>query len=172
MPGIWQHDIARIMAVCDLDSRRVQDAKTFVNAYYTDKTGKPYEGVTGYANYHELLANKDCQRDHLRRLQRGGRHLFRHHLGDAQLGLRHSEPSRERVDHGLVGVRQKAVQDLLDLSRRSTLARQHAGGRDPFPLRLSEGLDRRGEELPRLARAQGVATCSGSRPLALSLSMG
>ena len=26
LPGIWQHDIARVMAACDLDSRRVEDA--------------------------------------------------------------------------------------------------------------------------------------------------
>jgi predicted dehydrogenase len=59
LPGIWQHDIARVMAVCDLDRRRVEDAKTLVNGYYAKKTGKPYDGVTGYANYQELLANKD-----------------------------------------------------------------------------------------------------------------
>jgi predicted dehydrogenase len=59
LPGIWQHDIARIMAVCDLDSRRVEDAKTLVNEYYAKKTGKPYDGVRGYANYRDLLANKD-----------------------------------------------------------------------------------------------------------------
>ena len=38
LPGIWKHDDARIMAVCDLDSRRVQDATTLVNGYYTKKT--------------------------------------------------------------------------------------------------------------------------------------
>src|ERR1700687_4373096 len=59
LPGIWQHDIARIMAVCDLDRRRVEDAKTLVNGYYARKTGKPYDGVTGYASYHDLLASKD-----------------------------------------------------------------------------------------------------------------
>jgi predicted dehydrogenase len=59
LPGIWQHDVARVMAVCDLDSRRVDDAKALVNGYYEKKTGKPYDGVTGYANYHDLLANKD-----------------------------------------------------------------------------------------------------------------
>ena len=35
------------------------DAKTLVNGYYTKKTGKPYDGVTTYADYRELLANKD-----------------------------------------------------------------------------------------------------------------
>jgi predicted dehydrogenase len=59
LPGLWKHDAARIMAVCDLDSKRVEDAKTLVNGYYTKQTGKPYSGVTGYANYHDLLANTD-----------------------------------------------------------------------------------------------------------------
>jgi predicted dehydrogenase len=59
LPGIWQHDIARIMAVCDVDSRRVEDAKTLVNEHYAKKTGKPFDGVRGYANYRDLLANKD-----------------------------------------------------------------------------------------------------------------
>src|SRR5207245_1306350 len=59
LPGIWQHDVARIMAVCDLDRRRVDDAKALVNGYYAEKAGKPYDGVTAYANYHDLLASKD-----------------------------------------------------------------------------------------------------------------
>jgi len=59
LPGILQHPIARIMAACDLDSRRVADAKTFINDFYAKGTGTPYDGVTTYTNYHELLANKD-----------------------------------------------------------------------------------------------------------------
>jgi len=59
LPGIWRHDIARVMAACDLDSRRLEDAKTLINGYYGKQTGKPYDGVTGYADYHDLLANKD-----------------------------------------------------------------------------------------------------------------
>lgn len=59
LPGIWQFDQARIMAVCDLDAKRVEEAKTLVNGYYSKKSGKPYDGVTGYHNYHELLANKE-----------------------------------------------------------------------------------------------------------------
>jgi predicted dehydrogenase len=59
LPGIWQFDQARIMAVCDLDAKRVDQAKTLINGVYSKKTGKPYDGVTGYHNYHELLANKD-----------------------------------------------------------------------------------------------------------------
>jgi Oxidoreductase family, NAD-binding Rossmann fold/Oxidoreductase family, C-terminal alpha/beta domain len=59
LPGIWQFDQARIMAVCDLDAKRVDEGKTLINGYYSKKTGMPYDGVTGYHNYHELLSNKD-----------------------------------------------------------------------------------------------------------------
>jgi predicted dehydrogenase len=59
LPGIWKYDTARIMAVCDLDSNRVEDAKRLVNGYYAGKSGKPYDGVAGYGDYRELLANKD-----------------------------------------------------------------------------------------------------------------
>ena len=59
LPGLWRHDVARIMAVCDLDSRRAQDAVTLVNGHYAETTGKPYAGVTPYTQYRELLANKD-----------------------------------------------------------------------------------------------------------------
>jgi len=59
LPSTWKFDSAQIMAVCDLDSKRVEDAKKLVNDYYGKKTGKAYDGVTGYTNYHELLANKD-----------------------------------------------------------------------------------------------------------------
>ena len=59
MPGVWKYDKAHIIAVCDLDSKRVQDAKDLANGYYTKTTGKPYDGVATYTNYHELLGNKD-----------------------------------------------------------------------------------------------------------------
>ncbi len=48
------------MAVCDLDSNRVADAKTLVNGYYTKKTGQAVRRRhRRTADYHELLANKD-----------------------------------------------------------------------------------------------------------------
>lgn len=59
LPGIWQFDQARIMAVCDLDSRRVTQGQALINDVYAKKTGKPYDGVRGYADHRELLANKD-----------------------------------------------------------------------------------------------------------------
>jgi predicted dehydrogenase len=59
LPGVLRYESARVIAVCDLDSKRVEDAKKLVNDYYSKKTGKPYDGVTGHANYRELLKNKD-----------------------------------------------------------------------------------------------------------------
>lgn len=59
MPGVWKFDTARIVAVCDLDAKRVDDGKRLVNGYYAKKTGQPYNGVTGYGDYRELLANRD-----------------------------------------------------------------------------------------------------------------
>jgi predicted dehydrogenase len=59
LPGVWRYDYARIVAVCDLDSKRVEDAKKLVNDYYSKQSGKPFNGVTGYSDYRELLKNKD-----------------------------------------------------------------------------------------------------------------
>lgn len=59
IPNVWKYEHARIVAVCDLDSKRVNDAKKLVNDYYTKKTGKPYDGVKTYGDYREALLNKD-----------------------------------------------------------------------------------------------------------------
>ena len=59
MPGVWKYDFARIIGVCDLDTKRAADARQFVNDYYTKKLGQPYDGVTVYHDYKELLQNKD-----------------------------------------------------------------------------------------------------------------
>ncbi len=59
MPGVWKYENARIVAVCDLDSKRLEDAKTLVNGYYAKLAGKAYEGVVGYPDYRELLRNTD-----------------------------------------------------------------------------------------------------------------
>ena len=59
LPGIWKFDHAQVMAVCDLDSNRAEDARVLVNKYYSDKTGKAFDGVKVYTNYRELLQSKD-----------------------------------------------------------------------------------------------------------------
>ena len=59
LPGILPFDGARVMAVCDLDASRVAAGKELINGVYAKKTGKPYDGVTGYDDFHALLANSD-----------------------------------------------------------------------------------------------------------------
>ncbi|MBN2371806.1 MAG: Gfo/Idh/MocA family oxidoreductase [Vicinamibacteria bacterium] len=59
MPGVWKRDDVRIIAVCDLDSKRMQEARSLVNEHYGRKAGKAYDGVVGYLDYRDLLANKD-----------------------------------------------------------------------------------------------------------------
>jgi len=59
LPGVLKNDSAQVIAACDLDAKRVEDAKKLVNEHYSKKTGKSYDGVTGYADYRELLANKE-----------------------------------------------------------------------------------------------------------------
>lgn len=59
MPGVWKYDDVRIIAAADVDANRVGDAKKMLEGYYSKKLGKPYNGVTTYENYLDLLANKD-----------------------------------------------------------------------------------------------------------------
>lgn len=59
MAETLKYDNARIMAVCDVDSKRLVDGKKYVNDYYSKKQGKPYDGVTMYSDHRELLLNKD-----------------------------------------------------------------------------------------------------------------
>ena len=60
LPAILRYDSARVMAVCDLDNKRVEDAKKLVNDYYSKQSGKPYDGVAGFADYRELLGAVDA----------------------------------------------------------------------------------------------------------------
>lgn len=59
LPGTWRHDVARIVAVSDVDSKRMADGKKLVEDYYTKKLGEKYMDVKQYADYREMLLNKD-----------------------------------------------------------------------------------------------------------------
>lgn len=54
-----KYENARIVAVCDLDQKRVNDAKKLVNDYYSKKLNTNYDGVKTYSDYKELLLDKD-----------------------------------------------------------------------------------------------------------------
>lgn len=57
MPGTMQHDIARMVAVSDLDSIRMDKGKKLVEDFYKKK-GTSVEAKM-YADYHDMLADKD-----------------------------------------------------------------------------------------------------------------
>jgi len=60
MPGVMQYDNARLIAVCDVDTNRMKDAKKLVENYYYNKTGSNNAvDVKMYDDYKELLQNKD-----------------------------------------------------------------------------------------------------------------
>jgi len=62
MPGILRQDVARVVAVCDLDSRRLGLAKDRVEKHYAGKTGSQTALVVkAYGDYRDLL--KDGQID-------------------------------------------------------------------------------------------------------------
>ena len=60
MPGAMQYDVARMIAVSDVDSKRMQEGKELVEKYYADqKGGDKYVDVKMYDDYKEMLLNKD-----------------------------------------------------------------------------------------------------------------
>ena len=60
MPGTLQHEVARLIAVSDLDKNRMADGKILIEDFYKKKTGKDnYVNVKMYDDYHEMLLNKD-----------------------------------------------------------------------------------------------------------------
>lgn len=59
LPGVWRHDFAQVVAVCDLDTKRAAEGKILVNEYYSKRDGKPYDGVKVYHDYREIIKDKD-----------------------------------------------------------------------------------------------------------------
>ena len=54
------YDVANVMAVCDLDAKRMKDAKELVDKFYQEKMGKiNYKGTKVYEDYREMLMDKD-----------------------------------------------------------------------------------------------------------------
>jgi myo-inositol 2-dehydrogenase / D-chiro-inositol 1-dehydrogenase len=60
LPGTWQHEIAQIVAVCDVDRHRLEEGKQLIDGFYAKKTGNPqYLNTRMYDDYREMLLNKD-----------------------------------------------------------------------------------------------------------------
>ncbi|MCX7007532.1 MAG: Gfo/Idh/MocA family oxidoreductase [Kiritimatiellaeota bacterium] len=58
MGGMLKHPQARVVAVCDLDSKRLGIAKDIVEKYYK-KAGESAVAVKDYHDYHDVLARPD-----------------------------------------------------------------------------------------------------------------
>ncbi len=56
--GTIAHDLCRMVAVCDLDAKRLDAARGEVTKYYQGK-GEQNVEVKAYRDYHEVLANRD-----------------------------------------------------------------------------------------------------------------
>lgn len=59
LPGVWRQNYAQIIAVCDVDTKRATEGRQLVNEYYSQRGGKPFDGVKEYHDFRELIANKD-----------------------------------------------------------------------------------------------------------------
>jgi myo-inositol 2-dehydrogenase / D-chiro-inositol 1-dehydrogenase len=58
MRGTMKHDLCRMVAVCDLDSKRAENARGLVEAFYKGK-GESSVDVKAYHDYREVLARPD-----------------------------------------------------------------------------------------------------------------
>ena len=60
MQETLKYDVARIVAVCDVDSKRLNEGKLLVDEFYANKTGKKkYLETKMFDDYREMLQNKD-----------------------------------------------------------------------------------------------------------------
>lgn len=71
LPEILRYDDARLIAVSDVDSRRLNDGRQMIENYYRGKSGNSYNaGIKMYEDYRELLLNPEidavliCTPDH------------------------------------------------------------------------------------------------------------
>src|SRR3954471_17024610 len=58
MPGILKHDVARVVALCDLDSKRLAHAKEYVQNHYAKKGSDKSLEVKTFSDFRDLLKDK------------------------------------------------------------------------------------------------------------------
>jgi predicted dehydrogenase len=60
LPEVIKNEVAHVIAVADLDSKRLAQGKAWIERKYAERTGKDkYLEVKTYDDYHEILARKD-----------------------------------------------------------------------------------------------------------------
>src|SRR5437879_5162032 len=55
LPGILKHDIARVVAVCDVDSKRTAHAQQFIQDNYAKKGTDKNPAIKTYSDFRDLL---------------------------------------------------------------------------------------------------------------------
>ncbi len=60
LPETLKHENVRLVAVCDLDTKRMEEGKQYVEQWYAENRGSAtYVDVRMYQDYHELLEQSD-----------------------------------------------------------------------------------------------------------------
>ena len=60
LPETMKYDVSRVIAVCDVDSRRKEDGKRFIEQWYSENKQKDkFVDVKMYDDYREMLANPE-----------------------------------------------------------------------------------------------------------------
>jgi hypothetical protein len=59
IPQFLKSDDAQIIAVCDVDSWRLDNGQKQVNDYYSQQKGSTYKGCDAYSDFREILLRKD-----------------------------------------------------------------------------------------------------------------
>jgi threonine dehydrogenase-like Zn-dependent dehydrogenase len=59
IPQFLQSGYAQIVAVCDVDSWRLNNGQKQVNDYYAQQKGFTYKGCDAYSDFREVLLRKD-----------------------------------------------------------------------------------------------------------------
>jgi myo-inositol 2-dehydrogenase / D-chiro-inositol 1-dehydrogenase len=60
LPDTMRYDVARVVAACDVDSKRVLECKQLIENWYAENKGKKnYIKVKTYEDYQEMLQDKD-----------------------------------------------------------------------------------------------------------------
>lgn len=59
IPGTMKSEMSRVLAVCDLDSKRLGLGKKLIDDFYVNKGQSGYNSTKTYENYEDLIADKD-----------------------------------------------------------------------------------------------------------------
>jgi predicted dehydrogenase len=121
-----KHDDAQVVAVCDVDTRRLGAGQQLVDDRYSEKLGKPYSGTRGYTDYLEVLARDDIDAvlistpDHQHaplaiRAVRAGKHVYL------------QKPASLTIDEG------RRMADAVKASGRVLQIGSQQRGSEPWP---------------------------------------